>query len=96
MHLEAKSGCSQRLVLNSYEGFFQKYFELLDKPSNMIDKLKLLPRLAEIAQMMPKTVKTGPCKEVIIKDNPSLIFFQQSNAGLKMADVTLRCRLFLQ
>lgn len=63
------------LGLDSYEGFFQKYFELLEKPVSMMDKLKLIPRLTEIAQMMPKTVKTGPCKEVIIKDNPSLAMF---------------------
>lgn len=60
------------LGLDSYEEFFQKYFELLEKPAGMMDKLKLLPRLTEIAQMMPKSVKGGPCKDVIIKDNPSL------------------------
>ena len=62
------------LGLTTYESFFEKYFELLDKPSSIMDKLKLLPRLSEIAQMMPKSVKTGPCKEVILKDNPSLNF----------------------
>lgn len=62
------------LGLNSYESFFEKYFELLEKPSGLMDKLKLLPRLTEIAQMMPKTVKSGPCKEVILKDRPSLNF----------------------
>jgi 4-hydroxy-3-polyprenylbenzoate decarboxylase len=62
------------LGLTTYESFFEKYFELLDKPSNIMDKLKLLPRLSEIAQMMPKSVKMGPCKEVILKDNPSLDF----------------------
>ena len=60
------------LGLSSYEGFFEKYFELLEKPSSMMDKLKLLPKLTEIAQMAPKTVKGGPCKEVIRKENPSL------------------------
>lgn len=70
--LGSKKRMLKALGLNSYDNFFQKYFELLDKPSNMIDKLKLLPRLNEIMQMMPKTVKSGPCKEVIIKDNPSL------------------------
>lgn len=60
------------LGLESYESFFAKYFELLDKPSNLMDKLKLIPRLTEIAQMMPKTVKSGPCKDVILKDNASL------------------------
>src|SRR6185437_590304 len=62
------------LGLDSYEGFFQRYFELLEKPSGVMDKLKLLPRLTEIAQMMPKSVKNGPCKEVINKNNPSLDF----------------------
>jgi 4-hydroxy-3-polyprenylbenzoate decarboxylase len=70
--LGSKKRMLTALGLESYESFFQKYFELLDKPSNMIDKLKLLPRLAEIAQMMPKTVKTGACKEVIYKENASL------------------------
>src|SRR5688500_13497225 len=60
------------LGLDTYESFFAKYFELLEKPSNIMDKLKLIPRLTEIAQMAPKSVKGGPCKEVIIKDNPSL------------------------
>ena len=45
--------------LNSYDSFFEKYFELLDKPSNMMDKLKLLPRLNEITQMMPKISEIG-------------------------------------
>jgi 4-hydroxy-3-polyprenylbenzoate decarboxylase len=71
-------GTKQRMLmalgLNSYESFFEKYFELLEKPSNVLDKLKLIPRLTEIAQMMPKSVKTGACKEVIVKDNPSLAF----------------------
>ncbi len=70
--LGSKKRMLKALGLTSYDNFFQKYFELLDKPSNMMDKLKLLPRLNEIMQMMPKTVKSGPCKEVIIKDNPSL------------------------
>src|SRR5687768_11726138 len=47
------------LGLTSYETFFEKYFELLEKPANVMDKLKLIPRLTEIAQMAPKTVKSG-------------------------------------
>lgn len=70
--LGSKKRMLKALGLTSYDSFFEKYFELLDKPSNMMDKLKLLPRLNEIMQMMPKSVKSGPCKEVIIKDNASL------------------------
>ncbi len=70
--LGSKKRMLKALGLTSYDNFFEKYFEMLDKPSNMMDKLKLLPRLNEIMQMMPKSVKSGPCKEVIIKNNPSL------------------------
>ena len=41
-------------------------------PTTFMDKLKALPKLAQLSSFLPKTVKTGPCKEVIIKDNPSL------------------------
>ncbi|GAB6157804.1 menaquinone biosynthesis decarboxylase [Desulfotomaculum varum] len=41
-------------------------------PTGFIDKLKALPKLAQLSSFIPKTVRTGPCKEVIIKDKPSL------------------------
>jgi 4-hydroxy-3-polyprenylbenzoate decarboxylase len=49
--------------------------ELLDlkAPEGLLGKLMLLPRLQEMASAFPKTVKAGPCKEVIIRDNPSLV-----------------------
>lgn len=37
----------------------------IKQPQGLLDKLKMLPQLAELASFMPKTVKTGPCKEVI-------------------------------
>ncbi len=40
-------------------------------PITFADKLKTLPKLAKLASYMPKTVKTGCCKEIIIRDNPS-------------------------
>ncbi|HUA91551.1 MAG TPA: UbiD family decarboxylase [Terracidiphilus sp.] len=41
------------------------------------DKLKMLPQLAELANVFPKTVnaKDAPCKEVIRRDNFDLNFF---------------------
>ena len=72
--LGSKTRMLTALGLTSYETFFEKYFELLEKPANVMDKLKLIPRLTEIAQMAPKMVKSGSCKEVILKDNPSLKF----------------------
>lgn len=44
-------------------------------PTNLIEKLKALPKLKRLADFLPRYVKSGPCKEVIIKDNPSLDIF---------------------
>lgn len=41
-------------------------------PTNIIEKLKALPKLKQLADFLPKYVKSGPCKDLIIKDNPSL------------------------
>ncbi len=34
-------------------------------PSGLVDKLKMLPKLGELGAFFPKTVKSGPCKEVV-------------------------------
>ncbi len=41
------------------------------------DKLKMLPQLAELANVFPKTVaaKDAPCKEVVLRDNFDLNVF---------------------
>lgn len=41
-------------------------------PQSFMDKMKMLPKLAQLSSFISKTVKSGPCKEVIEKDNPSL------------------------
>lgn len=41
-------------------------------PTNIVEKLKALPKLKRLADFLPKYEKSGPCKEIIIKDNPSL------------------------
>ena len=43
-----------------------------DLPSGFLDKLKMLPKLTQLASFIPKQVSGGPCKELINKDNPSL------------------------
>lgn len=40
-------------------------------PQSMLDKVKLLPKLAEVSNFIPRVVKKGVCQEVINK-NPSL------------------------
>jgi len=43
-------------------------------PSNLIEKLKMLPKLARLADFIPKTVSSAPCQEVVETDRPSLSF----------------------
>jgi len=44
-------------------------------PQGFLDKVKMLPMLAEMGKFFPKAVSTGPCKEVIKHDNFSLLEF---------------------
>src|SRR5690348_9254298 len=44
-------------------------------PQGFLDKVKMLPMLAEMGKFFPKAVSTGPCKEVIKRDNFSLLEF---------------------
>jgi len=44
-------------------------------PQGFLDKVKMLPMLAEMGKFFPKAVATGPCKEVIKHDNFSLLDF---------------------
>src|SRR5438128_2610998 len=42
-------------------------------PQGLLDKIKMLPMLADLGKFFPKQVATGPCKEVIKKENASLL-----------------------
>ncbi|MCP5116942.1 MAG: menaquinone biosynthesis decarboxylase, partial [bacterium] len=44
----------------------------MQMPQGLIGKLKMLPKLADMGKFFPKTVSTGPCKEVIERDGFSL------------------------
>jgi len=48
--------------------------EILDlkAPEGLLGKLRMLPKLQDLASAFPKTVKDGPCKEVVVRDHPSL------------------------
>ncbi|MEP6540315.1 MAG: menaquinone biosynthesis decarboxylase [Bryobacteraceae bacterium] len=48
-----------------------EYLELR-MPQGLINKLKMLPKLAEVGSFFPKIVSSGPCKEVIKRENFSL------------------------
>jgi len=44
-------------------------------PKTLLEKLALLPKLLEFSKFLPRTVKNGPCQEVIERENPDLSIF---------------------
>jgi 4-hydroxy-3-polyprenylbenzoate decarboxylase len=62
-------------------------------PQGFLDKVKMLPMLAEMGKFFPKTVATGGCKEVIKRDNFSLFDFPVLQCWPKDAArfITLPC-----
>jgi 4-hydroxy-3-polyprenylbenzoate decarboxylase len=44
-------------------------------PQGLLDKLKMLPQLMDLGAVFPKTVASGPCKEVIKKTGFSVLDF---------------------
>ncbi len=65
------------LGVDSFDEFADRIRVFMDlkSPQGFLDKLKMLPLLTEAGKFFPKTVPTGPCKEVIKRDNFSLLDF---------------------
>jgi 4-hydroxy-3-polyprenylbenzoate decarboxylase len=65
------------LGVKSFDEFGERMRMFMDvkSPQGFLDKLKMLPLLAEAGKFFPKTVATGPCKEVIKRDKLSLLDF---------------------
>ena len=65
------------LGVNSFDEFADRIRVFMDmkSPQGFLDKLKMLPLLTEAGKFFPRTVPTGPCKEVIKRDNFSLLDF---------------------
>ncbi len=65
------------LEVDSLEEVARRVHELLDfkSPEGLLDKIKLLPRLVDLGNFFPRTVKSAPCKEVIRKHDFSLNYF---------------------
>src|SRR5438874_3880901 len=70
-----------------------RHFMDVKSPQGFLDKMKMLPMLAEMGKFFPKTVSTGPCKEVIRKENFSLDWFPILQCWPKDAGrfITLPC-----
>ncbi|HTK94891.1 MAG TPA: UbiD family decarboxylase [Terriglobales bacterium] len=65
------------LGVDSLDEIAQRIHQFLDvkSPEGLLDKIKMLPMLADMGKFFPKTVATGPCKEVIKKSGFSLLDF---------------------
>ena len=63
--------------VGSYDEIARRIRMFMDvkSPQGFLDKLKMLPLLTEAGKFFPRTVPTGPCKEVIKRDNFSLLDF---------------------
>jgi 4-hydroxy-3-polyprenylbenzoate decarboxylase len=62
------------LETESLDEFAGRIQDLLDlkQPEGLLEKIRMLPRLAEIGNVFPRTVASGPCQEVVETDRPSL------------------------
>lgn len=56
------------LGINDYSEVTDRILELTDvkSPQGLLEKIKMVPKLAEVGKMFPKVVKDGPCKERIL------------------------------
>ena len=63
--------------VNSYDEIAARFRMFMDmkSPQGFLDKLKMLPLLTEAGKFFPRTVASGPCKEVIKRDSFSLFDF---------------------
>jgi 4-hydroxy-3-polyprenylbenzoate decarboxylase len=52
-----------------------RHFMDVKSPEGLLEKLKMLPMLADMGKFFPKTVSTGTCKEIIKRDGFSLLDF---------------------
>ncbi len=62
------------LGVDSVDSIARRITEYLEMrvPEGLINKLKMLPKLAEVGSFFPRIVSDGPCKEVIRRDKFSL------------------------
>ena len=58
------------LGVSNYSDIAERIVELTDvkSPQGLIEKIKMIPRLAEVSKMFPRVVRDGPCKERILTE----------------------------
>jgi 4-hydroxy-3-polyprenylbenzoate decarboxylase len=81
--------------VDSYDEIASRIRMFMDvkSPQGFLDKIKMLPLLTEAGKFFPRTVATGPCKEVIKRDKFSLLDFPILQCWPKDAGcfITLPC-----
>jgi 4-hydroxy-3-polyprenylbenzoate decarboxylase len=86
---------SMALEVDSLDEVAERIHAFMDvkSPQGLLDKIKMLPMLADLGKFFPKTVATGACKEVIKRDNFSLLDFPVLQCWPKDAGrfITLPC-----
>src|SRR5262245_12797186 len=71
-------GSEKRMAMalesESVDAIAERVAGLLEQkpPEGLLEKMRMLPKLADLASIFPKTTKTGACKEVIERERPSL------------------------
>ena len=62
---------------NSLDEIAARIHQMMDvkTPQGLLEKIKMLPMLADLGNLFPKRVSSGPCKEVIKKGDFSVLDF---------------------
>lgn len=83
------------LEVESLDEVASRIHQFMDvkSPQGLLDKIKMLPMLADLGKFFPRTVATGACKEVIKRDKFSLLDFPILKCWPKDAGrfITLPC-----
>jgi 4-hydroxy-3-polyprenylbenzoate decarboxylase len=63
------------LAVDSLDEIAARIHQFLDvkSPEGLLEKIKMLPMLVEMGKFFPKTVSSGPCKEVIRREDFDLL-----------------------
>jgi 4-hydroxy-3-polyprenylbenzoate decarboxylase len=83
------------LGVDSLDEIANRIHQFLDvkSPEGLLNKIKMLPMLADVGKFFPKSVSGGPCKEVIRRDNFDLLHMPVLKCWPKDAGrfITLPC-----
>jgi 4-hydroxy-3-polyprenylbenzoate decarboxylase len=63
----SRSRMLRALGIASFDEWFERIDPLLDPkpPGGIVDKIRAIPRLADLASAFPKTVKSAPCQDIV-------------------------------